>query len=73
MAIYTAEKRSIVKSITFRITVIVSDTIVVYLLTHRIDVTAGLVILTNCSSTVLYFVHERIWNRIQWGRGRRGK
>jgi uncharacterized membrane protein len=73
MAIYTAEKRSIVKSITFRMAVIVSDTTIIYLLTHRIDVTAGLVILTNCSSTVLYFLHERIWNRIQWGRVRRGR
>jgi uncharacterized membrane protein len=68
MILYTAQKRSFLKSITFRITVITSDAIIIYALTRRIDLTAGLVIITNCSSTVLYFVHERIWNRIQWGR-----
>ncbi len=38
------------------------------LITHRIDTTLTLTILTNLVSTTTYFIHERVWNRIQWGR-----
>ena len=68
MKSYVQTKRSLVKAITFRILILCSDTIVIFLITHRWDTTAGLVILTNLASTTLYFFHERIWNRIQWGR-----
>lgn len=61
-------RRSLVKSISFRVLVILSDTIVIYLITHRFDITVGLVVATNLASTVLYFIHERVWNKISWGR-----
>lgn len=60
--------RSILKSVTFRIIVILSDIIVIYVLTHRIGLTIALTILTNIASTVLYYLHERIWNAVKWGR-----
>jgi uncharacterized membrane protein len=68
MPVYVQTKRSLTKSITFRALILCSDTIVIFLITHRWDTTAGLVIATNIASTTLYFIHERIWNRIQWGR-----
>lgn len=71
MKFHEQPKRSIVKSITFRIVVLISDTIIIYLLTHKIEATIGLVILTNISSTTLYFLHERFWNHIHWGRSLR--
>jgi len=61
-------KRSIFKSVTFRITVIISDTIITYTLTRRVDLTAGFVIFTNIASTFLYYSHERIWAHIHWGK-----
>jgi adenylylsulfate kinase len=68
MPIYVQTKRSLTKAITFRALILCSDTIVIFLITHRWDTTAGLVIATNIASTTLYFIHERVWNRIQWGR-----
>jgi uncharacterized membrane protein len=65
---YVQSKRSLVKAVTFRLLILCSDTAVIYFITHRWDATIGLVIATNLASTTLYFVHERIWNRIQWGR-----
>ena len=64
----TRLERSIAKSVVFRIITVVMDLIVIYLLTHRFDVTIGVTILTNISSTVLYFLHERFWNNISWGK-----
>ncbi len=60
-------KRSVAKSVTFRILVIVANTIIIYLITHRIDETLGAIVLTSISSTILYYLHERVWSRISWG------
>lgn len=61
-------RRSIVKAITFRCFIIVADGIIIFILTHRYDLTLGMIVFSNLSSTVLYFIHERIWNRIHWGK-----
>ncbi len=61
-------QRSLFKSVTFRIVVIVSDLIVVYVLTHRINLTLGITLFTNVASSILYFFHERVWNTIRWGK-----
>lgn len=61
-------KRSATKSATFRILILISDTIIIYAITGRYDQTIWLVILTNLASTLVYFLHERVWNFIKWGR-----
>ena len=63
-------KRSIIKSVTFRMLIICTDLVVVYLLTHRLDVTISVTIFTNIASTIFYFLHERVWDNISWGRRR---
>jgi uncharacterized membrane protein len=61
-------KRSLVKALTFRSVILISDSIIIYLITHRLDITLSVIVFSNIASTVLYFVHERFWNRIQWGK-----
>jgi uncharacterized membrane protein len=61
-------KRSLTKAITFRLIILISDSFIVYFLTHRLDITLGVMFFSNLASTVLYFGHERIWNKIKWGR-----
>jgi uncharacterized membrane protein len=61
-------QRSVVKSITFRVLVVIADLIVIYILTKRIDTTIWLTVATNLTSTILYFIHERVWNNIKWGK-----
>ena len=60
-------KRSLVKAITYRAVIIVLDFSVIYLLTGRVDVALGFMVISNIYTTVAYFVHERIWNKIRWG------
>jgi uncharacterized membrane protein len=60
-------KRSMVKAITYRVVIVVPDFTVIYLLTRRVDVAVGFTVISNIYTTVAYFAHERIWNRIQWG------
>jgi uncharacterized membrane protein len=62
------KERSIVKSMTFRMVVILTDLVAVYALTRRIGATIAITVFTNLASTVFYFLHERVWNDISWGR-----
>ena len=68
MMFKATKQRLIVKSVTFRIIVIISDLIVIYLLTKRLSTTIALTVFTNLASTILYFLHERLWNHVSWGR-----
>lgn len=61
-------KRSIVKAITFRILIITSDLLIIFFITKRFDLTLGVLFFSNIASTVLYIVHERLWNVVHWGR-----
>lgn len=60
-------KRSLVKAITYRIVIVILDFSVIYILTHKVDVAVGFMVISNIYTTAAYFLHERIWNRIRWG------
>lgn len=60
-------KRSIVKSISYRVVSLMADSTAAYLFTHSISATAGIVIFVNTYSTILYYLHERVWAHIHWG------
>ncbi len=59
--------RTLVKSVGFRIIVIISDTLLIFALTRQVRLTLGLAIATNLASTTIYYLYERLWNRISWG------
>jgi uncharacterized membrane protein len=62
-----APRRSLVKTISWRITGSSATFLIAYLLTGNFAV-AGVIGLTQMvSNTILYYFHERIWNRIRWG------
>jgi uncharacterized membrane protein len=61
-------KRSLLKSVTFRVLILTSDGIIVYALTHEYKLALTIVIIRNVAGIVIYYFHERIWNNINWGR-----
>jgi adenylylsulfate kinase len=61
-------KRSIVKAVTFRVLVIMADALVIFFITRRYDLTLGFIVLSNITSTLLYYFHERLWDKVHWGR-----
>ena len=60
-------KRSVVKTISWRIIVIVLLTIVSYAITGNWEKT-GWCVVSLLGMTVLYYLHERMWDKIQWGK-----
>ena len=65
--VHRTTKRSLVKAVTYRAVIVVLDISVIYLLTRRVDVALGFMIISNIYTTGAYFVHERIWNKIRRG------
>ncbi len=68
MKLHETTERSVVKAITYRGVIMVSDGIIIFAITHRFDATIAVIIASNFASTILYFLHERIWNKIHWGK-----
>ncbi len=61
-------KRSLVKTITYRLIILISTFTITYLLTGEIQLTLGITFFVNVMNTLLYFFHERLWNTISWGK-----
>lgn len=61
-------KRSLAKSILWRFICVVVSIVVSYALTFRWDVAVAIGGVYNVVTMVLYYFHERLWNRIKWGR-----
>ena len=64
----SSRKRSVVKAITYRIVIICLDFLVLYLLTGKSSVALSFMIVSNLYTTACYFLHERVWEHIMWGR-----
>ena len=60
--------RSIAKAVSYRILGSASTALIVYAVTGKISVSAGAGAADAVVKLSLYFVHERIWNHINFGR-----
>jgi len=60
-------KRSLTKAIVWRVICIVVSIVTSFLLTARWDVAVAIGGIYNVITMILYYVHERIWNRVKWG------
>ncbi|MEI6022794.1 MAG: DUF2061 domain-containing protein [bacterium] len=60
--------RSIAKAITYRIISIFMDTVIAFYVTHSASKTMAFVLISNSVSIIVYFIHERAWNRVHWGK-----
>jgi uncharacterized membrane protein len=61
-------RRSLVKTISWRLTGSGATFLISYLIAGNFAVAGTIAVIQLVSNTVLYFVHERIWNKISWGR-----
>jgi uncharacterized membrane protein len=61
-------RRSLVKAITYRLLIIALDITFIYLLTRNLDIALGFMIISNVYTSIAYYLHERIWNKIGWGK-----
>ena len=60
-------RRSVTKTITYRILILSLDFLTIYVFTGAVRIAAGFMIASNVYTTLGYLLHERIWARISWG------
>jgi adenylylsulfate kinase len=65
---HESNMRSIMKSITFRILATITTMILVYIFFGRLDLAAVIGALEIVLKLILYFFHERAWDRVSWGK-----
>jgi uncharacterized membrane protein len=61
-------RRSLVKTVSWRLTGTGATFLISYLVLDNFMVAGSIAVIQLIANTVLYFVHERIWNIIKWGR-----
>ncbi|MBS1525613.1 MAG: DUF2061 domain-containing protein [Bacteroidetes bacterium] len=60
--------RSVVKTITYRGLILILDFTSIYLFTGKVKIALGFMLVSNIYTTIGYFLHERIWDKIKWGK-----
>jgi adenylylsulfate kinase len=61
-------KRSVVKTISYRVVILILDFVSIYLFTGQVKVAVGFMLVSNIYTTIGYFIHERVWGKIKWGK-----
>jgi uncharacterized membrane protein len=61
-------RRSLVKTISWRLTGSGATFLISYLIADNFAVAGTIAVTQLVFNTVLYFLHERVWNCIGWGR-----
>jgi uncharacterized membrane protein len=62
-----SRKRSLAKTVLWRVICIVVSIITTFAFTNKWDLAVAVGTVYNAITMVLYYFHERLWNRIKWG------
>ena len=60
--------RSLIKAFTWRITASLDTFLLSYVITSRFDWATSIAFFEIITKAILYYFHERGWNKIKWGR-----
>jgi len=61
-------KRSIIKSMSWRFLATLTTIIVVFIFTGSLALSLGVGAVEVVAKLLLYYAHERTWNKIMWGK-----
>jgi len=64
----SSKKRAIAKSVTWRITASITTMIIVYFMTGSLILVASIGALEILLKMLVYYAHERSWDKIKWGK-----
>ena len=61
-------KRSLLKTITWRITASLDTFIIAWIITGDWKIGGSIAGIEVITKMIIYYFHERIWNKIKWGK-----
>ncbi|OGF44428.1 MAG: hypothetical protein A2452_06040 [Candidatus Firestonebacteria bacterium RIFOXYC2_FULL_39_67] len=65
---FETHSRSILKAISWRTTGTLDTIVISFVLTGKIKLALSIGLAELATKTVLYYLHERLWNKIKFGR-----
>ena len=60
--------RSLAKTISWRITGSSATFLISYLISGNFIIAGSIALMQVTANTVLYYIHERTWDRVKWGK-----
>jgi uncharacterized membrane protein len=66
-----SKKRSLAKSLTWRVIAVITTLLVGYVMTGSWAFALSLALVSNGINFVLYYLHERVWLQVNWGKGKK--
>ena len=66
-----SSKRTFLKAISWQVSGFVVMALIGYVATGSFDAAAGVAVASTAIGFVAFFLHERLWDRIAWGRDHR--
>lgn len=60
-------KRSVVKTVSWRLTGSTATFIISYAIIGSFAISGTIALIQMTANTLLYYLHERVWNKIKWG------
>ncbi len=66
-------ERSVVKAITWRVIASLTTAILVYIFTGSFTLTLGVSVFEISLKMLFYYIHERAWNSVRWGKEAKAK
>lgn len=60
--------RSLVKAVSWRITASLATFIISFFVSSDLSVAGTIASIQLVVNFILYFIHERVWNRVEWGK-----
>lgn len=63
-----SHRRSIAKAVSWRITGTLDTFVISWIITGSLSLAGGIAVTEVVTKIILYWLHERVWNRINWGR-----
>ena len=63
-----SKARSVVKALSWRTIATLTTTVLVFVFTRRVDLAVTVGAVEAIAKIMLYFVHERVWDKLKFGR-----
>jgi uncharacterized membrane protein len=60
--------RSLAKAVSWRVTGTIDTFLISWLITGQVLLASGIALTEIMTKIVLFWGHERVWNRINWGK-----
>jgi uncharacterized membrane protein len=61
-------KRSLAKTVSWRLTGSFSTFLISYIVSGDFTVAGSIAVIQITANTILYYIHERAWDRVRWGK-----